>query len=1599
MPFDPNDLSSIEPPKKKSSFNPDDLSIIGEKKKELSTPPAKPLPIGVATLSPIPTISQLGESDNGQQISFYNPSSFLGGEKKPTQQETQQLQPRTSTFREQMLKERQMFGQKPSDISTIVPKNENAEQEVKFKEIAYEREKKAITNTAKYNLSKRGITKPAEDDLQDEEKSLRNKLHNNELGVTKDKFGEPALSRPREWYNVIGHTFTESVTHPFTSYDVNKKVISKDYKGLVEDYNKEQAEQPFIPESYNKGGAIDYLSEMVGGLPMMMGVPLAGTIATGTPFGGAAAYGALDAWNKLKDDLYKNYADLKKQYPDAPEEALMERASDIAKNEAPINFVTGTAIGLSGNVAKGGGILAGLETRGATQTAKQALKQNLKGIAKEIGFVSGTMGTGSAAKEGVEYAGGVDKKLSDVAQHSIDAMGDGALMTVIFKLAHEGVALPKATKGAIKEYLATQPEYLVDGMLSEMGKVGEGIQKKLTAYRELRKQFEGVVPDEQIGVFTQWQEKVNGIKDEIKTLEKKKGLVGVNVEKIDKRIAEKNKQIAEVQNKLNHYSKTGTITETDNDTGATITTTTNLESSPYTIEGKKVSEQDFINAMEDKSLANKQWHIDENGDKDITNRAVKEFKGKYDEPTTTTRPETKVEEETKITPTENIERVGASNEPITTEEISPAKEVVGETVQPTEEIKVEPQPIEVSSNGDESQKALKAYPELKNTKVVNEDGTPKIVYHGGRDFDGFKIPESEVDKGIYFTDNPDFALYFAHQAELVERDKRGDDYSDIPNDLLESGEPFPEKYLKYAKVHKAYLDMKNPKIVDAIDAASIPKNYEKGKDGFIAKTTGDFGYEGGQYVVFDPNQIKNADIKEVEQSKPTEVKAEQPNVSESGKIKSSTESNIEALINPKTGLSVVSKKAVEQAKPFRDAYMERKGITMEDYSKLSDKEKSKIDEDWRSSKEYKDLEELQNSPKEPNISETKVDNPALSDVESTAKALEELHKKGENSLINSLHTIEELPSNVIPKAIKKLEQNIQNGVDVENSKAALQYIKDNFDKRHAEGGEYAGQTVYYRKNKSLVGKDFVVGDNVKILNPNSKDYELLDAKIIKEDNGKFTLKDKKGNLLEDYNKGDFSLDRDINKDISESYHKAKEDGSNPELVKAVEELLSKEQAIAKEQAPALRDVESTAKDVEPTSLRGVKYSDIVVGDKYLEDILSDNKLSEDEKQQVREIFARGVDYFKFDKEGEQKFQEKFSNPEDITDVADIIAGLSSAQESAFDFYNTKNYDNVKDAVNYIVSNPNDYSPKVVKAVNEIKQKLDNPSSSMNRLYAIDVIKELGLKPESLLSKEQAPASKEQIESTTKALEGKDVYNVAVILERASKLAELQKAKDEVAELSKPKSLLKTEQEKRYRDLKSAEKKLKRIESDIEVMTDKDYYSLSNAKSYPRVAAKNISEAYHKAKADGSNPELVKAVEELLGKPKEQEQANIGNQSINTETNALQVRPTTQEISRPITTGENITESSGGVRPSEQGETPTQESRTETNIKGEKEIGSIFDEALEKVYNVNENGEFKKADIMAENKFKSKYGEEGKKVIDIVKNFKKYAEQLGIEIKC
>ena len=70
-------------------------------------------------------------------------------------------------------------------------------------------------------------------------------------------------------------------------------------------------------------------------------------------------------------------------------------------------------------------------------------------------------------------------------------------------------------------------------------------------------------------------------------------------------------------------------------------------------------------------------------------------------------------------------------------------------------------------------------------------------------------------------------------------------------------------------------------------------------------------------------------------------------------------------------------------------------------------------------------------------------------------------------------------------------------------------------------------------------------------------------------------------------------------------------------------------------------------------------------------------------------------------------------------------------------------------------------------------------------------------------------------------------------------------------------------------LSEEEKEKKKIESTAKALDDKYFedkrvgIAVLNTAKLVNLTSKGISEAYHKAKADGSNPELVKAVEELL----------------------------------------------------------------------------------------------------------------------------------------
>lgn len=144
-------------------------------------------------------------------------------------------------------------------------------------------------------------------------------------------------------------------------------------------------------------------------------------------------------------------------------------------------------------------------------------------------------------------------------------------------------------------------------------------------------------------------------------------------------------------------------------------------------------------------------------------------------------------------------------------------------------------PSTMANQGQRGVLLYRGTPELDNwsagTKVVDEAGKPKVLYHGTKsDVADFR-PSSggEYGRGIYFTDDPNTAAKYAAFAE----GEGGDN------------------------VVPAYLKMTRPLEVssrDMVRAMGSKKIMAQGYDGIIGVSpTGE-----RQYVVFDPAQVRNA---------------------------------------------------------------------------------------------------------------------------------------------------------------------------------------------------------------------------------------------------------------------------------------------------------------------------------------------------------------------------------------------------------------------------------------------------------------------------------------------------------------------------------------------------------------------------------------------------------------------------------------------------------------------------------------------------------------------------------------------------------------------
>ena len=118
----------------------------------------------------------------------------------------------------------------------------------------------------------------------------------------------------------------------------------------------------------------------------------------------------------------------------------------------------------------------------------------------------------------------------------------------------------------------------------------------------------------------------------------------------------------------------------------------------------------------------------------------------------------------------------------------------------------------------------------KGSKVVDEEGNPKVVYHGtskDRDFNSFKIPKS----GAWFTEKPESASEYA-----ISNDSQSLKTEDGRNYTRVNDKP---------RVIPAYLSIKNPYTPDGseMNAMITATNYKKVQGNIFEKARA-AGYDG-----------------------------------------------------------------------------------------------------------------------------------------------------------------------------------------------------------------------------------------------------------------------------------------------------------------------------------------------------------------------------------------------------------------------------------------------------------------------------------------------------------------------------------------------------------------------------------------------------------------------------------------------------------------------------------------------------------------------------------------------------------------------------------
>lgn len=403
-------------------------------------------------------------------------------------------------------------------VPTNLPKHDADEYAFKLKT------QEAIKNTLKKDNTTFDENTPA-GKKRIEEMTVQAK--NQDITVVEGtRDGKPYVTRGEGFLKSLWNGIVGSVTD---TKDAARLNTFTDAKELAAEFNKRAAERPNIPKSAPAG--MGTLGQSIGGLPKMAG-------EAAIPYVGEAMMVA-DAYQTSRAKQ------MEQLYWRGKEQGLSdEESAHKAMLTSLVSAIPDAGTALALNRFGGGGV----------NPAAIGFRNTLKNAVKSVPKVSALFGAASTAKDLTEKAAGYD--VHDILEHTIDAMGEGALMDASFKALHGVIPLAKYGISSAKEYLTSLHPDLVKTELSNMGEDGQNIARQLQSYQQARQKVEGIVPDEYISNFAGLIEKQDNIKKSIRDLEIRKSLVPEALHgKINEQISENSGQVAAIDTQLEKMAK------------------------------------------------------------------------------------------------------------------------------------------------------------------------------------------------------------------------------------------------------------------------------------------------------------------------------------------------------------------------------------------------------------------------------------------------------------------------------------------------------------------------------------------------------------------------------------------------------------------------------------------------------------------------------------------------------------------------------------------------------------------------------------------------------------------------------------------------------------------------------------------------------------------------------------------------------------------------------------------------------------------------------------------------------------------------------------